>query len=227
MKKAANCFEFWFNRYQSLAGNIITAAVAALTLRWAAKQLGAADRQVAAANRQAAVAGAEALRAVAADLNKIRADLELCGSGIGKWARAADLGVEFDGSGATGLLMFHRRVDAILSSVIEVLSPLETVQLQSGDDEIFQLTERLRMRLTSVIVGAGQIRILRGSDMLTGGDGPALHSMTTIQQECRAGIEVNNEALTLIRRRVAQTWKAIRAFEDEAIGRTSGPPLKA
>lgn len=39
------CFEFWFNRYQGLIGNLVTAVVAAATLVWIARQLNLAERQ--------------------------------------------------------------------------------------------------------------------------------------------------------------------------------------
>jgi hypothetical protein len=63
MSGGVGCFEFWLNRYQSLLGSILTAAVAAVTLFWIVRQLHAA-------NRQASVAAAGAMRLRAAELNK-------------------------------------------------------------------------------------------------------------------------------------------------------------
>jgi hypothetical protein len=45
MVKSNGCLEFWFNRYQSLIGNVLTAAVAGATLLWIARQFNLAERQ--------------------------------------------------------------------------------------------------------------------------------------------------------------------------------------
>lgn len=43
-----DCAEFWFNRYQSLLGNALTAAVAAITLIWISRQFTVTYKQTAA-----------------------------------------------------------------------------------------------------------------------------------------------------------------------------------
>lgn len=59
------CLEFWLNRYQSLIGNILTAAVAGITLLWISRQLVAADQQ-------AAIASSVALRTVVDEFEEHR-----------------------------------------------------------------------------------------------------------------------------------------------------------
>lgn len=63
-----SCFEFWLNRYQSLVGNIITAAVAGATLLWFGRQLDLTSRQT-------AVISAQALRVRAGELEQ---EQEIC-----------------------------------------------------------------------------------------------------------------------------------------------------
>lgn len=67
-KPDLGCAEFFFNRYQSLIGNLITATVTAATIFWAAKQLFAA-------NRQAATASATVLRTRVNELEGALADV--------------------------------------------------------------------------------------------------------------------------------------------------------
>lgn len=63
------CLEFWLNRYQSLLGNLLTAAVTGAALFWAAGQL-------VAANRQAATSAATALRVRVNELEQELAALD-------------------------------------------------------------------------------------------------------------------------------------------------------
>lgn len=60
---ANGCIEFWFNRYQSLIGNILTAAVAGITLFWIARQLEVS-------HRESAISAASALRVRVGELEE-------------------------------------------------------------------------------------------------------------------------------------------------------------
>lgn len=57
------CVEFWLNRYQSLIGNFVAAAVAGATVYWAARQL-------LSVNRQTSIAAATALRSIIREMEE-------------------------------------------------------------------------------------------------------------------------------------------------------------
>lgn len=205
------CFEFWFNRYQSFAGNLLTAAVAGFALIWASGQLVAANKQVDAAGSQAAVAAAQAMRSVAEDYQTIREKLEQFGYGVEEWLELSDFSKPYVANSIAQNLI--SRADKVIDSAGDVLLPLEAVHLRTGAGEFYDLTLELSKR-------AGQILALAGEAQKLGNEGDLNGSRARfgdIQAACRSCIEANNSGLTLVRARTKETWIAIRAFQDRAI----------
>ncbi|MGO4171579.1 hypothetical protein [Bosea sp. TAF32] len=213
------CLEFWFNRYQSLLGNLITAGVAGIALFWAAGQLIAANKQATAANQQALISAAQALRDTIGDYQEIRKNLEQFGAGIGGWRHQAHgspqptkpIWPEFPGLIA--------RAKAIQFNHTEVISPLESVQLQSVGGKIYPFTGRLGRMVSDI-----QVLVALIIQLDEGEKSPpditlnqARNLLTEVEQRCETCIELNNEALTVVRQQVTDAWEIIRSFEERAI----------
>lgn len=217
------CFEFWLNRYQSLIGSTLTAAVAGATLVWLAKQLVAADRQVAAADRQAGAAAAAALRGTLGDYRADEEDLHSTGKLLFDWAKnlrsqGQQFAVPPSVEGLTNV------ADNLIGGMQQALSHIAAVQRRNSSPEIFDASGKIGTCIARVILLTApnssstfeengetikpqllNIHIMQGA-------------LIEVEKELDRAHALNNDAMAALFDVLDKTWRQIRAAEAAATG---------
>ncbi|MBN9438958.1 hypothetical protein [Bosea sp. (in: a-proteobacteria)] len=204
MMEANGCFEFWFNRYQSLLGNVLTAAVAGVTLFWIARQLEVS-------HRESAISAASALRVRTAELTD---ELALCHDLDSLVARELSAWRDYE-------------------QKEDWLTEKEIAALTVAADEIAQTARRfeqlnlahpggyskhLRVRVAEVAKECRSRNLeFRRMTMTMRSGSDARHAAFKMRNSLRTLGECNSDLSKMLDTELTQTWATIRQLEARAV----------
>jgi hypothetical protein len=206
-----SCAEFWLNRYQSLIGNVITAAVAALTL-WAL--LG----QLNINSRQAAVTSAQSLRMRIGELEKERE--ALTNERLTLRSSALKIGMDENNQRALpdDISRAKRTSDDITIALGEwndiciaaiiIIPPEEREKNYKDIIDLIGKADDLLDTLRSNI-DRYQLHLDNEDDLIASGEAAA----QVVHEIGRIGGQINRQ----IQIEYEKTWRTIRAFENAAV----------
>ncbi|CAN7314172.1 hypothetical protein [Bosea sp. LjRoot237] len=209
------CFEFWFNRYQSLIGNLLTAGVAGAALIWAARQFGMSYRQN-------AVSAAQVLRSRAGEIS---AERDLVDGAIKIVSAISDFPNTYGGVPAA-LTADRGTINAYARRLSTAFNELNAVDQRDRDGQLAETRRKLLLAMNSASL---QLKnAFEVSDALQRASEPLQQEYREILNSTWAEIRLVSHDCTVasnflfngLFHEAEATWRQVRKFERIAIGET-------
>lgn len=209
------CFEFWLYRYQSLIGNVLTAAVAGITLIWVARQLGPADRQ-------ASAIAAQTLKTVAGELAEQASKVETISGRLLECAVRPRLHYPVVWKDVAAE---HRSVNDYLNHAGHQLRAFDAVNLENGTPPMSRFARELATALgeaTQAIRDLHNFRSAYEAEI----DAPVSEGFLDEFREMSdrysaafsAAYDAADRALAHLQGETQLAWREVRELEAKAIG---------
>lgn len=212
---SVGCFEFWLNRYQGLIGNLLTAAVAGVTLIWVAKALVPASRQASAIAAQTLKTLAGELASQSERVDGIRRPLTACNLPLPRanpvvWGNVNAM--------ATTAQSETRMVAAAIARFREV-------QIENGTPPMLLMARKMTAGLEKLKLAATDIHVLydasggRDHEPVAEEYAAELASATSAYEHAIDAVVVAfDEAYQHLCDEIALAWREVRELEAQAIG---------
>ncbi|HEV2509980.1 hypothetical protein [Bosea sp. (in: a-proteobacteria)] len=207
-----NCVEFWFNRYQSLIGNMITAGVAAITL-WALL------RQLNANNRQAAVTSAQALRLRITEIDDEKIALESEGLKLRPFMFEMHYDERYDRINPDDAFRMPALISDARSRIalwektcVFRLTRVPPERREAYYNDVLRAIQALEREFVKLEVAVEDYGPVSGDDLEVAQAANAVGKRLQVIKDNWVRLKVD------IRQDEYATWRAIRRFEEAAVG---------
>ena len=227
-----SCAEFWVNRYQSLIGNMLTAAVAGVTLVWISRQLKVTQDQLEMGHRELAASAAASTRVIAAEHEDVLSRFHAIGEIIVTIRTTAQ--IQYSSASLLPVLTAMRtRSSEIRQALWGALEILQKIQRQTAIGPVYQTTGKIGKALAEMFA------ICQEADSLNAGAPGSSLKQTEINKQIgnyraafgkidllgASAIELNNEGIEASFDQISQTWLRVRQFDQKATQPLSAPTL--
>jgi hypothetical protein len=218
------CFEFWLFRYQGLLGNVLTAAVAAVTLLWIARQLAAAHDELELNRRQTAATASSSLREAAKDHEAMRDSLWMIGEQFAEVRRHAEAMVELGSTADTSRMRNNSK--ALFDTLTRAGTSLQLVQSRAAEGPVHNATGPIGRSLAALLLADSELQAFwqamerlnpsAAQDRVLAAQAAKIYQNMAV--EAANAIERNNDGIASCFEQIDVIWKQIRRFEAAATG---------